>query len=74
MSFRLTNTPTHFMYLMNSIFIVELDKFIMVFIDDILVYSKSMKGICALCFSDCVIISSMQSTTSVSSDWAKFHS
>jgi hypothetical protein len=41
MSFRLTNAPTHFMYLMNSIFMPELDKFVKVFIDDILVYSKS---------------------------------
>jgi hypothetical protein len=37
----LTNALTHFMYLMNSIFMPELDKFVMVFIDDILVYSKS---------------------------------
>jgi hypothetical protein len=41
MSFGLTNTPAHFMYLMNSVFMLELDKFIMVFIDDILVYSKN---------------------------------
>jgi hypothetical protein len=41
MSFGLTNAPTHFMYLMNSIFMEELDKFVMVFIDDILVFSKS---------------------------------
>jgi hypothetical protein len=41
MSFGLTNAPTHFMYLMNSVFMPELDKFIVVFIDDILVYSKS---------------------------------
>jgi hypothetical protein len=41
MSFGLTNTPAHFMYLMNSVFVPELDKFIMVFIDDILNYSKS---------------------------------
>jgi hypothetical protein len=41
MSFGLTNSPTHFMYLMNSVFMPELDKFVMVFIDDILVYSKS---------------------------------
>jgi hypothetical protein len=41
MSFGLTNAPAHFMYLMNSVFMPELDKFIMVFIDDILVYSKS---------------------------------
>jgi hypothetical protein len=43
MSFGLTNAPAHFMYLLNSIFMPELDKFVMVFIDDILVYSKRMK-------------------------------
>jgi hypothetical protein len=43
MSFGLMNVSAHFMYLMNSIFVLELDKFIMVFIDDILVYSKSME-------------------------------
>jgi hypothetical protein len=43
MSFDLTNAPAHFMYLMNSVFMEELDKFIVVFIDDILVFSKSKK-------------------------------
>jgi hypothetical protein len=43
MSFGLTNAPTHFMYLLNSVFMPELDKFVMVFIDDILVYSKIME-------------------------------
>jgi hypothetical protein len=41
MSFGLTNAPAHFMYLMKSVFMSELDKFVVVFIDDILIYSKS---------------------------------
>ena len=41
MSFGLTNAPTYFMYLMNSVFMPELDKFMIVFIDDILVYSEN---------------------------------
>jgi hypothetical protein len=41
MSFGLTNAHVHFTYLINSVFMSELDKFIMVFIDDILIYSKN---------------------------------
>jgi hypothetical protein len=38
MSFVLTNAPTYFMYLMNKVLMEYLDKFVVVFIDDILVY------------------------------------
>jgi hypothetical protein len=41
MSFGLTNAHAHFMYLMNSVFMPKLDKFVVIFIDDILIYSKS---------------------------------
>jgi hypothetical protein len=41
MSFELINAPNYFMYLMNKVFMENLDKFILVFNDDILVYSKN---------------------------------
>jgi hypothetical protein len=43
MSFRLTNALAHFMYLMNLVFMPKLNKFVVVFINDILVYSKNME-------------------------------
>jgi hypothetical protein len=43
MSFGLTNATAYFMYLVNSVFMTELDKFVVVFIDDILIYSKNEK-------------------------------
>ena len=41
MSFGLTNAPAYFMNLMNKVFMDTLDKFVVVFIDDTLIYSKS---------------------------------
>jgi hypothetical protein len=41
MSFGLTNAPAYFMNLMNKVFMEYLNRFVMVFIDDILIYSKS---------------------------------
>jgi hypothetical protein len=40
MSFGLTNAPAYFMFLINKVFMEYLDKFVVVFIDDILVYSR----------------------------------
>jgi hypothetical protein len=41
MSFGLTNALAYFMYIMNKVFMEYLDKFVVVFINDILVYSRS---------------------------------
>jgi hypothetical protein len=41
MSFGLTNAPTYFMYMTNKVSMEYLHKFVVVFIDDILVYSRS---------------------------------
>jgi hypothetical protein len=41
MSFGLTNTPAYFMYLMNKVFMEYLNKFVVVFIEDILIFSNN---------------------------------
>jgi hypothetical protein len=41
MSFGLTNASAYFMYLMNKVFMEYLDKFVVIFIDDILIFSKT---------------------------------
>jgi hypothetical protein len=41
MPFGLTNAPVYFINLMNKMFMEELDKFVVVLIDDIIVYSRS---------------------------------
>jgi len=69
MSFGLNNAPAHFMYLMNSVFMPELEKFVVVFIDDILVYSENAQNHekhLRLYSIDCENISSMPSSASVS--------
>lgn len=42
--FGLTNAPTVFMVLMNRVFSKFIDRFVVVFIDDILIYSRSMRS------------------------------
>jgi hypothetical protein len=44
MSFGLTNALAHFTYLMNLVFMPELDIFVVVFIDDIQIYSNNKEG------------------------------
>lgn len=41
--FRLTNAPTYFMNMINKVFMENLDKFVVLCIDDILVYSATIE-------------------------------
>jgi hypothetical protein len=62
------------MYLMNLVFMLELDKFVVMFIDDILVYSKRKitLNICVQSSQDCVNISCMQNSVSVNFGFMKY--
>jgi hypothetical protein len=51
MSFGLTNAPAYFMIMMNKVCMQYLDKFVVVFINDILIYSKDDKEHEALTFN-----------------------
>jgi hypothetical protein len=77
MSFKLMNALAHFMYLMNSIFMPELNKFVVVFIYAVLIYSRSMEeyeNASELYFNNYESTSCMPSSTSVSFGSKKYHS
>jgi hypothetical protein len=70
MSFGLTNAPAYFMYLMNSMFMIELDKFVVVLL---MIFSsipkarKNMPNTSKLSFSICEIISFVLSSANANS-------
>ena len=77
MSFGLTNAPAHFMYLMNSVFMPELDKFVMVLLTTSLYIprmKRSIQSIFALFFNPSESTSCMPSLVNVISGSKKFNS
>ena len=75
MPFGLTNAPAVFMDLMHRIFKSYLDRFVVVFIDDILVYSKTREEHeqhLRIILQTLRIISCTPSLVSVSFGWRKF--
>ena len=70
LSFGLTNAPATFQAVMNDIFGPYIGKFVLVYLDDILVFSKSLKSmlsIWGLCCSICVSMTFMPNVPSVHS-------
>jgi hypothetical protein len=76
MSFGLNNAPAYFMDLMNKVFMEYLDWFLVVFIDDILIYSKSeaiMRNIWDWSYRSYEIINSTPSIENASFGLARCH-
>ena len=77
MSFGLTNALAYFMNLMNKVFMEYLDRFVVAFIDDILIYSKNdsdHEEHLRMVLQKLGIMNSMPNLASVSSVLMKYHS